>query len=51
MLCFSFFEHMAKYLNSGLDTYIPLTFMLGFFVSFVVGRWGNILDGMGWIDK
>uniref|UniRef100_A0A914Z4X4 Bestrophin homolog n=1 Tax=Panagrolaimus superbus TaxID=310955 RepID=A0A914Z4X4_9BILA len=45
------FEHVAKYLNSGLDTYIPLTFMLGFFVSFVVGRWGHILDGMGWIDN
>uniref|UniRef100_A0A914QT44 Bestrophin homolog n=1 Tax=Panagrolaimus davidi TaxID=227884 RepID=A0A914QT44_9BILA len=45
------FEHVAKYLNSGLDAYIPLTFMLGFFVSFVVGRWGNILDGMGWIDN
>jgi predicted membrane chloride channel (bestrophin family) len=45
------FEHLAKYLNAGLDTYIPLTFMLGFFVSFVVGRWGHILDGMGWIDN
>ncbi|KAK6036276.1 hypothetical protein COOONC_26219 [Cooperia oncophora] len=24
--------------------------MLGFFVSFVVGRWGSILNGIGWID-
>ncbi|KAE9555334.1 hypothetical protein FO519_001416 [Halicephalobus sp. NKZ332] len=44
------FDWVVKYLNTGLDSYIPLTFMLGFFVSFVVGRWGSILNGLGWID-
>ncbi|PIO69380.1 Bestrophin, partial [Teladorsagia circumcincta] len=44
------FEHLVKYLDSKLDSNIPLTFMLGFFVSFVVGRWGSILNGIGWID-
>ncbi|VDM63727.1 unnamed protein product [Angiostrongylus costaricensis] len=45
------FEHLVKYLDSKLDSNIPLTFMLGFFVSFVVGRWGSILNGIGWIDE
>ncbi|EPB71002.1 Bestrophin [Ancylostoma ceylanicum] len=46
----NWFEHLVKYLDSKLDSNIPLTFMLGFFVSFVVGRWGSILNGIGWID-
>lgn len=45
------FESLAYYLNTGLDSVIPLTFMLGFFVTFVVGRWGHILNGMGYIDN
>ncbi|CAD6197930.1 unnamed protein product [Caenorhabditis auriculariae] len=44
------FEHLVRYLDAKLDQNIPLTFMLGFFVSFVVGRWGSILNGIGWID-
>ena len=51
MLTFSVFDWVVRYLNTGLDSYIPLTFMLGFFVSFVVGRWGSILSGLGWIDE
>ncbi|PIO68526.1 hypothetical protein TELCIR_09684 [Teladorsagia circumcincta] len=47
----NWFEHLVKYLDSKLDSNIPLTFMLGFFVSFVVGRWGSILNGIGWIDE
>ncbi|WKY06384.1 hypothetical protein Q1695_006517 [Nippostrongylus brasiliensis] len=46
----NWFENLVKYLDSKLDSNIPLTFMLGFFVSFVVGRWGSILNGIGWID-
>lgn len=46
----NWFESLVKYLDSKLDSNIPLTFMLGFFVSFVVGRWGSILNGIGWID-
>ncbi|KAE9546434.1 hypothetical protein FO519_010354, partial [Halicephalobus sp. NKZ332] len=45
------FNYLAAYLSKGIDSYIPLTFMLGFFVSFVVARWGSILNGIGWIDN
>lgn len=45
------FEHLAHYLNTGLDSTIPLTFMLGFFVTQVVSRWSSILNGLGWIDN
>uniref|UniRef100_A0A915CQF4 Bestrophin homolog n=1 Tax=Ditylenchus dipsaci TaxID=166011 RepID=A0A915CQF4_9BILA len=45
------FESLVFYFNTGIDSHIPLTFMLGFFVSFVVGRWGSILNGIGWIDN
>ncbi|CAI4221852.1 unnamed protein product [Auanema sp. JU1783] len=44
------FSNLIIYLDSKLDSNIPLTFMLGFFVTFVVGRWGSILNGIGWID-
>uniref|UniRef100_A0A915N8F6 Bestrophin homolog n=1 Tax=Meloidogyne javanica TaxID=6303 RepID=A0A915N8F6_MELJA len=33
-----------------MDTTLPLTFMLGFFVTQVVSRWSSILNGLGWID-
>uniref|UniRef100_A0A7I4YQJ0 Bestrophin homolog n=1 Tax=Haemonchus contortus TaxID=6289 RepID=A0A7I4YQJ0_HAECO len=32
-------------------SYIPLTFMLGFFVTIVVDRWRNIFVNMGWIEN
>ncbi|CAI5448403.1 unnamed protein product [Caenorhabditis angaria] len=44
------FEQLVKYFDNKLDANIPLTFLLGFFVSFVVARWGSILNGIGWID-
>ncbi|CAB3409475.1 unnamed protein product [Caenorhabditis bovis] len=44
------FEQLVHYFNDKLDANIPLTFLLGFFVSFVVARWGSILNGIGWID-
>uniref|UniRef100_A0A0N5B1C9 Bestrophin homolog n=1 Tax=Syphacia muris TaxID=451379 RepID=A0A0N5B1C9_9BILA len=31
--------------------YIPLTFMLGFFVTVIVGRWNDIFKNIGWIDN
>uniref|UniRef100_A0A914D7L5 Bestrophin homolog n=1 Tax=Acrobeloides nanus TaxID=290746 RepID=A0A914D7L5_9BILA len=46
-----YFEALAIYLDNGLNATIPLTFMLGFFVSFVVSRWTLILRGLGWIDN
>uniref|UniRef100_A0A914W068 Bestrophin homolog n=1 Tax=Plectus sambesii TaxID=2011161 RepID=A0A914W068_9BILA len=31
--------------------FIPLTFMLGFFVSIVVNRWWDMFLHIGWVDK
>jgi len=45
------FEHLAHYLDAKMDTTLPLTFMLGFFVTQVVSRWSSILNGLGWIDE
>ncbi|GMR55650.1 hypothetical protein PMAYCL1PPCAC_25845, partial [Pristionchus mayeri] len=30
--------------------YIPMTFMLGFYVSTVFSRWWDIFNNVGWID-
>ncbi|CAI4232701.1 unnamed protein product [Auanema sp. JU1783] len=30
--------------------FIPITFMLGFYVNAVFTRWGKIFDNIGWID-
>uniref|UniRef100_A0A0K0DQ21 Bestrophin homolog n=1 Tax=Angiostrongylus cantonensis TaxID=6313 RepID=A0A0K0DQ21_ANGCA len=43
------FERLAAYCDTKLD-YIPLTFMLGFFVTIVVDRWRQIFSNMGWIE-
>ncbi|VDP40193.1 unnamed protein product [Heligmosomoides polygyrus] len=44
------FERIAEHCDSKLS-YIPLTFMLGFFVTIVVDRWKNIFQNMGWIEN
>uniref|UniRef100_A0A0K0DNN3 Bestrophin homolog n=1 Tax=Angiostrongylus cantonensis TaxID=6313 RepID=A0A0K0DNN3_ANGCA len=44
------FEKIAEYCDERLE-YIPLTFMLGFFVTIVVDRWRSIFQNMGWIEK
>lgn len=44
------FERIADYCDYRL-VYIPLTFMLGFFVSIIVDRWRSIFNNMGWIEK
>ncbi|PIO61876.1 Bestrophin, partial [Teladorsagia circumcincta] len=44
------FEKFAMYCESKL-AYIPLTFMLGFFVTIVVDRWRSIFQNMGWIEN
>ncbi|CAJ0608065.1 unnamed protein product [Cylicocyclus nassatus] len=41
-LCIFFDKH---------STFIPVTFMLGFYVSVVYGRWWQVFDNMGWIDQ
>ncbi|RCN45962.1 bestrophin-1 domain protein [Ancylostoma caninum] len=44
------FEKLAELCDANLK-YIPLTFMLGFFVTIVVDRWRNIFQNMGWIEN
>uniref|UniRef100_A0A0N5APH7 Bestrophin homolog n=1 Tax=Syphacia muris TaxID=451379 RepID=A0A0N5APH7_9BILA len=31
--------------------YVPVTFILGFYVSFVMGRWWYQFNNLGWIDS
>ncbi|VDN54824.1 unnamed protein product [Dracunculus medinensis] len=44
------FAIFAKYLNAHLD-YIPLTFILGFYVSTIVQRWTIFFNNMGYIER
>ncbi|KHN78937.1 Bestrophin-1 [Toxocara canis] len=44
------FENIANYLNKRLD-YIPLTFMLGFFVQTIVRRWSVLFQNMGYVER
>ncbi|KAJ1362585.1 hypothetical protein KIN20_022186 [Parelaphostrongylus tenuis] len=44
------FEKIAFYCNEKLD-YIPLTFMLAFFVNVIADRWRKIFNNMGWIEN
>ncbi|KAK5978122.1 Bestrophin [Trichostrongylus colubriformis] len=44
------FEKIAYYCNSKLD-YIPLTFMLAFFVNIIADRWRKFFSNMGWIEN
>ncbi|CAI4222092.1 unnamed protein product [Auanema sp. JU1783] len=44
------FGKIAIYCDTKLD-YIPLTFILGFFVTIVVERWRQVFNNMGWIEN
>ncbi|GMS97214.1 hypothetical protein PENTCL1PPCAC_19389, partial [Pristionchus entomophagus] len=44
------FEDICVYFNS-YSEYIPITFMLGFYVSTVYTRWWDIFGNIGWIDS
>ncbi|VDM58235.1 unnamed protein product [Angiostrongylus costaricensis] len=44
------FEKIAFYCDGKLD-YIPLTFMLAFFVNVIADRWTKIFNNMGWIEN
>ncbi|KAE9554265.1 hypothetical protein FO519_002499 [Halicephalobus sp. NKZ332] len=44
------FEDLSVFFYTYGD-YIPLTFMLGFYVSAVFDRWKSIFDNLGWIDS
>uniref|UniRef100_A0A914HZ79 Multifunctional fusion protein n=1 Tax=Globodera rostochiensis TaxID=31243 RepID=A0A914HZ79_GLORO len=43
------FVFLAKY-TGGTADYIPMTFMLGFFVKIVVDRWKDMFANIGFID-
>ncbi|KAF7629187.1 Bestrophin-like protein [Meloidogyne graminicola] len=44
------FESIGKHIDNRLHL-LPLTFMLGFFVTIVVDRWKNIFQNIGFIDS
>ncbi|VDM39547.1 unnamed protein product [Toxocara canis] len=44
------FEKLSIYLNEQLD-FIPLTFILGFYVSTIVQRWTIVFTNMGYIES
>ncbi|VDN52776.1 unnamed protein product [Dracunculus medinensis] len=44
------FEQLAVYFDSHLK-YIPLTFMLGFFVQIIVKRWSILFQNMGYVES
>ncbi|KAE9551623.1 hypothetical protein FO519_005151 [Halicephalobus sp. NKZ332] len=44
------FEDVAEFCYT-YSNYIPLTFMLGFYVSIVYSRWREIFNNLGWVDN
>uniref|UniRef100_A0A914UXM7 Bestrophin homolog n=1 Tax=Plectus sambesii TaxID=2011161 RepID=A0A914UXM7_9BILA len=44
------FENLAEFCFKYTD-FIPLTFILGFYVSLVVNRWWDMFNNIGWIDN
>ncbi|KIH53494.1 Bestrophin [Ancylostoma duodenale] len=45
-----FWDNFSALFDQKLD-YIPLTFMLGFFVTIIVGRWKEYFNNIGWVDN
>uniref|UniRef100_A0A914YGI4 Bestrophin homolog n=1 Tax=Panagrolaimus superbus TaxID=310955 RepID=A0A914YGI4_9BILA len=45
------FDKVMDKLRGNLNTFIPMTFILGFFVSSVLRRWQDWLTNMGWIEN
>ncbi|VDL79739.1 unnamed protein product [Nippostrongylus brasiliensis] len=43
------FEDLCVFFDT-YSSFIPITFMLGFYVSAVFNRWWQIFDNIGWID-
>ncbi|GMT26098.1 hypothetical protein PFISCL1PPCAC_17395, partial [Pristionchus fissidentatus] len=44
------FIHVANYIDNKIR-YVPMDFMLGFFVTIVVNRWGVIFQNIGILDN
>ena len=49
-LIFSLFEMVVKYFDAFLNL-IPLSFVLGFYVSYVASRWWQQFLAIPWPDK
>lgn len=47
---FSQFSKLAHFMEQRMEN-IPLTFLLGFFVTIVVDRWRNIFANIGFVDR
>ncbi|CAB3405094.1 unnamed protein product [Caenorhabditis bovis] len=43
------FEDLCMFFDT-FSVFIPVTFMLGFYVSIVYNRWTKVFDNVGWID-
>ncbi|UMM20834.1 hypothetical protein L5515_015955 [Caenorhabditis briggsae] len=43
------FEQLCTFFDT-FSVFIPVTFMLGFYVSIVYNRWTKVFDNVGWID-
>uniref|UniRef100_A0A158R4X1 Bestrophin homolog n=1 Tax=Syphacia muris TaxID=451379 RepID=A0A158R4X1_9BILA len=48
--CFLVFEEVVNVCDKYTD-FVPLTFMLGYYVTLVVGRWWNAILNIGFIDN
>ncbi|CAI5442177.1 unnamed protein product [Caenorhabditis angaria] len=43
------FEKLCTFFDT-FSVFIPVTFMLGFYVTIVYNRWSRVFDNVGWID-
>uniref|UniRef100_A0A158Q6P8 Bestrophin homolog n=1 Tax=Elaeophora elaphi TaxID=1147741 RepID=A0A158Q6P8_9BILA len=50
LIYFSIFGNLAHYFDTRLE-YIPITFILGFFVDTILSRWSSIFINMGYIES
>uniref|UniRef100_A0A914XVT0 Bestrophin homolog n=1 Tax=Panagrolaimus superbus TaxID=310955 RepID=A0A914XVT0_9BILA len=45
------FDRIIDILKERTDSVLPMTFILGFFVTAVIKRWQKCLNNIGWIDR
>ena len=50
LFTFRLFEMVVKYFDAFLNL-VPLSFVLGFYVSYVAGRWWQQFLAIPWPDK
>ena len=44
------FEKVCSLANQ-YGNFIPFSFMLGYFITLVVGRWQKQFNAIGWVDR